>query len=91
MVNLDQEKNKIRRKRNTFESVNALYEGQELTLNAFRSGIFPIKATQGKGLKIWTPQQMLQRLLITLAQLKAGNTSEDLCNEIRQIKYSLLY
>ena len=52
MVNLDQEKNKIRRKRNTFESVNALYEGQELTLNAFRSGIFPIKATQGKGLKI---------------------------------------
>ena len=91
MVNQDQKKNKIRRKRNTFESVNALYEGQELTLNAFRSGIFPIKTTQGKGLKILTPQQMLQRLPITLAQLKAGNTSEDLCSEIRQIKYSLLY
>ena len=38
----------------------ALYEGRELTLNAFKSGIFPIKATQRKGLKILTPQQMLQ-------------------------------
>ena len=32
---------------------------------------------------------MLQRLLITLAQVKAGNTSENLLNEIRQIIYSL--
>ena len=37
------------KRRNTFDSINALYEGRELTLNAFRSGIFPIKATQGKG------------------------------------------
>ena len=29
--------------------VNALYEGQELTINAFKSGIFPIKSTQGEG------------------------------------------
>ena len=36
-------------KQNTFDSVNALYEDRELTLNVFRSGIFPIKATQGKG------------------------------------------
>ena len=36
------------KKQNLFDSVNALYEGRELTLNAFRSGIFPIKATQGK-------------------------------------------
>ena len=36
-------------KQNTFGSINALYEIRELTLNAFRSGIFPIKATQGKG------------------------------------------
>ena len=33
---------------------------------------------QGKGLKILTPNQMLSRLLITLAQLKSGNTSEKL-------------
>ena len=43
----------------------------------------------GKGLKILTPNQMLSRLPITLAQLKAGNNSEKLKNEIRQILYSL--
>ena len=43
----------------------------------------------GKGLKILTPDQMLSRLPITLAQLKAGNNSEKLKNEIRQLLYSL--
>ena len=32
---------------------------------------------------------MLQRLSIALAQVKAGNNSESLLNEIRQIVYSL--
>ena len=44
---------------------------------------------QGHGLKILTPDQMLRRLPITLAQLKAGNNSEKLKNEIRQLLYSL--
>ena len=44
---------------------------------------------KGKGLKILTPNQMLCRLPITLAQLKAGNNSEKLKNEIRQLLYSL--
>ena len=48
-----------------------------------------IKATKGIGLKILTPKQMLQRLPIALAQVKAGNNSESLLNEIRQIVYSL--
>ena len=43
----------------------------------------------GIGLKILTPNQMLSRLSITLAQLKAGNNSEKLKNEIRQLLYSL--
>ena len=43
----------------------------------------------GKGLKILTPRQMLTRLPISLAQLKAGNNSEKLKNEIRQLLYSL--
>ena len=47
------------------------------------------KATKGTGLKILTPKQMLQRLSIALAQVKAGNNSENLLNEIRQIVYSL--
>ena len=45
--------------------------------------------TKGKGLKILTLKQMIQRLPIVLAQLKAGNNSESLLNEIRQIMYSL--
>ena len=44
---------------------------------------------QGTGLKILTPKQMLQRLSIALAQMKAGNNSESQLNEIRQIVYSL--
>ena len=44
---------------------------------------------QGQGLKILTPDQMLSRLPISLAQLKAGNNSEKLKNEIRQLLYSL--
>ena len=44
---------------------------------------------QGEGLKILTPSQMLSRLPICLAQLKAGNNSEKLKNEIRQLLYSL--
>ena len=43
----------------------------------------------GLGLKILTPNQMLSRLPITLAQLKAGNNSDKLKNEIRQLLYSL--
>ena len=45
--------------------------------------------TKGTGLKILTPEQILQRLPIALAQIKAGNNSESLLNEIRQIVYSL--
>ena len=42
-----------------------------------------------QGLKILTPNQMLSRLPVTLAQLKAGNNSEKLKKEIRQLLYSL--
>ena len=48
-----------------------------------------LKATKGTGLKILIPKQMLQRLPIALVQVKAGNNSENLLNEIRQIIYSL--
>ena len=45
----------------------------------------------GQGLKILTPDQMLSRLPITLAQLKAGNNSQKLINEIRQLLYPLYH
>ena len=47
------------------------------------------RATKEEGLKILTPKQMLQRLPIALAQVKACNNSENLLNKIRQILYSL--
>ena len=48
-----------------------------------------IQKQQGLGLKILTPDQMFSRLPISLAQLNAGNNSEKLKNEIRQLLYSL--
>ena len=72
------------------------FEGREKVLDAFESKIFSIKS-KGAGilnpnhskLKVLTPKQMLQRLPIALAQVKTGNNSEYLLNEIRQIVYSL--
>ena len=87
-------------KKNTYESAYDLYEGRELTLDTFKSGIYLMKATKGEGrprllasypsdlatrLKILTPKQMLRRLPLALAQVKASNTSENLLNEIRKI------
>ena len=50
---------------------------------------FNKQTQQGEGLKILTPNQMLSRLPITLAQLKVGNNSDKVKNEIRQLLYSL--
>ena len=48
-----------------------------------------LKQQEGEGLKILTPNQMLSRLPISLAQLKAGNNSAKLKNEIMQLLHSL--
>ena len=52
---------------------------------------FNEKNQQGEGIKILTPNQMLSRLPISLAQLEAGNNSKKLKNEIRQLLYSLYH
>ena len=72
-------------------SMTGLVHGREMVLIAFKSGIFQVskESQEGKGLKILTPNQMLKRLPIVLAQVKAGNNSESLLNEIRQTVYSL--
>ena len=46
-------------------------------------------SSQGRGMKMLPPKQILQRLLILLAQVQSGNTSENLLNEIRKIVCSL--
>ena len=68
-----------------------------MVISAFKSGIFKVskesqedeESQEGEGLKKLTPNQMLQRLPIALAQVEAGNNSERLLNKIRQIVYSL--
>ena len=75
------------KKRDTYESAYSLFEGRELILNNFKSRIFLIKARKNKELKILTPKKMLQRLVIALAHVKAGNTSKNLLNKVRQIIY----
>ena len=78
-------------------SVTGLVNGREMVLAAFKRGIFQVskESQEGKGenecegLKILIPNQMLKRLPIALAQVKAGNNSEILLKEIRQIVYSL--
>ena len=66
-----------------------LYKGRKI-VNKFFDDYFSMiseaiqEATNGTGLKILTPKQMLQRLPIALAQVKARNNSESLLNEINQ-------
>ena len=87
----------------TLKNAHILFSGRQKVLNVFETGIFP-KGKQGKGLKsildcvakasdskhlkILTPKQILQRSLIVLAQVKAGNTAVNWINKIRQIIYS---
>ena len=45
---------------------------------------------EGKGINVSTPNKLLIGLLLLLAQIKAGNNSQKLKNEMGQILY-LLY
>ena len=51
---------KKKQKRDTIENLNALYEGREMLLNAFKSGIFPLPPIEGTTLKVLTTKQMFQ-------------------------------
>ena len=98
-----QDPEKKQKEKDILKNLYAVFDGRERVLDAFESKIFPIKnkgtgfsnlATQENGfdhfeLKILTPKQMLQRLPLALGQVKVGNNSEKLLNEIRQISYSL--
>ena len=78
------------------KNLHIFFEGREKTIDVFESKKFLAKS-KGAGilnpdhskLKVLTPKQMLQRLPIALAQVKVGDNSESLLNEIRQIVYSL--
>ena len=78
-------------KEDAVNSAMALLKGREMVFKAFESGIFlkTEELNKGEGLKILTPKQMLRRLPIALSQIKAGNNSESILNDIRQIVYYL--
>ena len=79
-------------KKEVLNSALSLLEGRDIVYKAFQSETFPRPEElqqEGEGLKILTPNQMLKRLPIALAQIKARNKSESLLNEISQIVYSL--
>ena len=82
----------------TINNIEKFYKPREEVINFYRDYIEILSdanyyskqnETEGKGLKILTPKQILQRLPISLAQVKAGNNSENLLNKIRQIVYFL--
>ena len=83
-------------KKIVIKNLRNFLKAREMVLNGFKSKVFLTKST-GTGIlntdhskrKILTPKQMLQWLPIALAQVKAGNNSENLLNEIQQIIYSL--
>ena len=72
---------KVKKKKNE-DQVNSIKE----VLNRMKEAIKNVSENKKSMI---TPNQMLSRLPITLAQVKAGNNSEKLRNEIRQLLYSL--
>ena len=96
-LNLIRIGNKNDNQKRTLANINVFYNARDNAIQFIRDygGMIleakdqAIEEQFGKGLKILTPNQMLKRLLIALAQIKAGNNSESLLNEIRQIVNSL--
>ena len=88
-LNIIRKGNKNAEQRKTLANMNILYSARNNAIKFIDSMILEAKKLareqEGTGLKILTPNQMLKRLPIALAQIKAGNNSESLLNEIRQI------
>ena len=95
-LNIIRKGNKNAEQRKTLANINILYSARNNAIkfiedygSMFLEAKKLVREQEGTGLKILTPNQMLKRLPIALAQIKAGNNSESLLNEIRQIVYSL--
>ena len=91
---ISSERYKSKEQKSALENIKLFYEPQEAVIKLFNDYFSIVseakyKLIQGEGLKILTSKQMFWRLTTVLAQVKAGNTSENFLNEIRQIIYSL--
>ena len=83
-----QKKHLLKESREAKTNVENLYNARKAAIDFFdeyvlRASEARRQAKKGTGLKILTPNQMLKRLPIALAQIKADNFSESLLNEIR--------
>ena len=94
-INQGNLKKKSEKEKKTADNIKNLHDSREKIIQLFNdydktmSRNIHDSEQKGTGLKILTPNQMLKRLPIALAQIKAGNNSESLLNEIRHIVYSL--
>ena len=93
-INKGNKKHRSKVQKNNLYNIEMLYKARNEAIKFYDDyssmmSEAKYRATKGTGLKILTPKQMLQRLPIALAQIKVGNTSESLLNEIRQFVYSL--
>ena len=94
-LNMIRRGNKSANQKITLANINIHYNARDNAIKFiedYSSMILEAKRLakqEGTGLKTLAPDQMLKRLPIALAQIKAGNNSESLLNEIRQIVYSL--
>ena len=87
-------KHRSKVQKNTLYNIEMLYKARNKAITFYDDYSSMLSETKYRptkwtGLKILTPKQLLQRLPIALAQEKAGNNSENVLNEIRQIVYSL--
>ena len=85
---------KSEEQKRAIENIKLLYESRKATIELFNeyssiASESKYKTKYGECLKILNPKQMLQRLPMALAQVKVGNTFENLLNGIRQTTYSL--
>ena len=79
---------KSKEQKSAFENIKLLYESRQAVIKLFNecssiASEAKRKITNGEGMKILS--LIIQRMQIALAQVKSGNTSENLLNEIRQI------
>ena len=87
-------KSKLKEPKNALCNIEMFYKGTNNVIKFFddyssMASEAKHEATKGTEFRILTPSQILQRLPIALAQVKAGSNSENLLNEIRQIVYSM--
>ena len=88
-------KKRSEKQQETIDNIENLYKSRQKVVNMFNNYAKNVSKSiheakrEGKGLEILTSNQMFKRLPIALAEIKAGNNSESLLNEMRQIVYYL--